>query len=187
MKIGVAIDFDNVYEIKNLSADLKSFCFESILVDNSTITLYVVFNNNYNNFVPFVYNLAFGPLKEDGKINDRAVLKHKDNNKVYSTILLGALTFLNGSGDTDIWVGIDGSDITRAYLYYKLFQSNCDYLGKYFKVLGVKYFIRLLRGKTNADPYVGDFEDVATQPYPILKGQNMGHHKLYNYFVFKLP
>lgn len=190
MNINVNLDFADVYELSNLSADFCSFQFDTILIDKnkneSSLTLSVEIKVGYSNFLPDVYNLAFGPLNEEGKIDDRIALRHKDNQKVYSTILFGALTFLNNNKGNGFFIGIDGSDIRRAYLYYKLLQNNYDYLAQFFRLIGVKYYIRLLRAQAGSIEFTTDIEDLATQPSLIIKGHHMVDTKLFNYFMFDL-
>lgn len=189
MQLGIKIDFENTYEIENLSADLTSFQFKALIkktsdAEETEITLGVVLANNRNKFLPQVFNLGFGPFKEDKTIDDKAEIAHKDSSKVYSTILLGALTFLNSNKDR--FVGIDGSDIRRAYLYFRLLQNNYDYLTQYFKLIGVKYYVRLLRGIDQNDAFTPDLSDLATQPSIINKGESIRCEKLYNYFIYNL-
>jgi hypothetical protein len=189
MQLGIKIDFENTYDIENLSSDLTSFQFKTVTkktkdAEETEIELGVILANNRNKFLPQVFNLGFGPFKEDKTIDDKAEIIHKDSSKVYSTILLGALTFLNSNKDR--FVGVDGSDIRRAYLYFRLLQSNYDYLTQYFKLIGVKYYIRLLRGIEQADPYTPDPTDLATQPFIITKGESIRCEKLYNYFIYNL-
>lgn len=185
MRIGVKLDFNETYEISNISPDFKSFEFTSIAKDDTKILLYVVITSGSNPFCPTVFNLGFGPLNEDGTINDRISVNHRDNAKVYSTLLLGALTFLKNS-TSGVLLGIDGSDKIRSYLYYKLLQINHDYLIQHFRLIGVKYYVRLLRGQFNTDPYTTDNDDVASQPSIIEKNVKVDCDKLFNYFMFDL-
>lgn len=189
MNLNVIINLDDTYDIEDISPDFDKFQFTSVCKqkggDDYQVTLHVQIENRRNVFLPGVFNLAFGPLNEDGTINDTISLRHQNNSKVYSTILLGAVAFLRNKNEPNTYVGVDGSDITRAYLYYKLLQTNYDYLVQYVEMIGVKYFVRLLRGKNTADALMPDTEDLAIQPFKILKGQQMNCTKLYNYFMFK--
>lgn len=74
-------------------------------------------SNEAHELIPNVYNLAFGPTNARGDIDDKAQLTHKDYSKVFSTILFDGLIYLNSNRDH--YLGIDGSDNARAYLYYK--------------------------------------------------------------------
>ena len=184
MKLNIIINFEDTYEIENISEDLSKFQFTTRNREGKEIVLFVIITKNSNPFLPSVYNLAFGPLDEDGRIDDKAVIKHESSAKVYSTLLLGALTFLNAVPDS--FVGIDGSNLVRACLYYSLFQNNYDYLAQYFNVIGVNYYVRLLRGEESGDPFITDNEEFATQPFKIAKHLQITRRKLYNYFVFNL-
>jgi hypothetical protein len=171
MNLNIFINLEDTFPISVLTADLQNFSFVSPQMDGSSVTIHVAIQQPGNKFIPNVYNLAFGPLKPDGNIDDVTKLKHVNPSKVYSTIILGALTFLNNN--KDLSVGIDGSNKVRAYLYYKLIQLNYDYLAQFFKLIGVKYYIRLLRGVNITDPYVTDIQDLANLPLPIIKGENI--------------
>ena len=96
MNVNVTLDFEDVYELSNMSADLSCFQFDTVVIEKDkserSLTLTVEIKVGYSNFLPEVYNLAFGPLNEFGKIDDRIVLRHKNNEKVYSTILFGGLS-----------------------------------------------------------------------------------------------
>lgn len=184
MKLGLKIDFDDTYDIENISSDLREFQFNTEVAGGGLVTLTVKIFNNYSPFIPEVYNLAFGPLKEDGEIDDKCAIEHKNYEKAFSTILFGALAFLNTNEGQ--FVGIDGSNTVRAYLYYRMLQTNYDYLSQYFKLFGVKYYVRLLRGKTNGDSYIADNQDLTNIPHKILKGERVLIPKLYNYFIFNL-
>lgn len=157
MKIGVNLDFNNTYEIEYLSGDLQFFQFTSFIEEGEELLLKIEINISNNIFLPNVFNLGFGPIKEDGTIDDRIAIRHTDRAKVYSTLLLGTLTFLR-TVEANVLVGIDGSDKIRAYLYYRLLQNNYDYLTQYFRLIGVKYYVRLLRGNLNTDPYSADLK-----------------------------
>jgi len=185
MRLGITINFEDTYDIEDISEDLKSFYFASIDKNGSPIRLQVRIEDNKNKFLPNVFNLAFGPLDDKGDIDDTATIDHQNVSKMYSTILLGALTFLRANPNKVM--GIDGSNLVRACLYYRLFQHNYSYLLQYFDVFGVKFYIRLLRGREKGDPFVTDNEDLAAQPFRIEKGLVIPKNKMSNYFMFRLP
>lgn len=182
MNLEVKIDFDNVYEIEWLAHDFSygRFFSETPL---GQIELYVSILASNNQFLGQIPNLAFGPLKGDGSIDDNAKIKHIDNSKIYSTILFGSLTFLKTQNQS--FIGVDGSNHIRAFLYYKVLQLNYDYLAQYFHMAGVKYYIRLLRGKHKTDAYVTDNEDLTIIPMQITKLLRIENRKLFNYFIIK--
>jgi hypothetical protein len=182
MAIAVKIDFDNRYEIKTITEDFRYNIFQTELKDGTLLPLKVSISNESHELLPNVYNLAFGPMDKKGRIDDKAQLTHKDYSKVFSTILLCSLLYLNDNKSH--YLGIDGSDNSRAFLYYSFLQRNYDYLNQYFNIYGLKYYVRITRfGKNQYDnPF--DFEDV--QPYPerITNGMEAPKQFMYNYFIF---
>ena len=112
MSVALNIDFKNLYEIDNISTDLRWSSFRSNLNNGQEIPLVVKISNESHALLPNVYNLAFGPLNPKGKIDDKAELNHADYSKVFSTILFSALAYLNNNPDH--YLGIDGSDNARA-------------------------------------------------------------------------
>lgn len=178
----VKITFDNTYDFEEVSTDLKIGTFKTQLVGGGEIPLRVEIDTKPHNLLPDVYNLAFGPLNNEGEIDDKIQLKHLDYSKVFSTILLNALSYL--TENPTHYLGIDGSDIRRAILYYRFIKSNYDYLQEFFIIKGLKYYVRISRlGKSDFDdPF--DFEDVFTLPNEIQRDERMTVDKLYNYFIF---
>ncbi|MFT3827480.1 MAG: hypothetical protein QM731_26395 [Chitinophagaceae bacterium] len=184
MSVPVKIDFDTLYDIDNISTDLKYSSFTTPLNDGKAVPLVVKISNNTHALLPNVYNLSFGPLNAKGKIDDKAELKHINYSKVFSTILFSALAYLQTNPDH--YLGIDGSDNARAYFYYRALQRNFSYLDKHFRMYGVKYYVRITRfGKTQYDnPF--DFEDIIPYPFRIRKGSQISQDQMYNYFIFNL-
>jgi hypothetical protein len=184
MSVSFKIDFDNLYDIENISADLRFSSFTTRLNNGQELPLNVKISNQSHALLPNVYNLAFGPLNAKGKIDDKAELKHADYSKVFSTILFSALAYLESNPGH--YLGIDGSDNARAYFYYRAVQRNFPYLSRHFRMFGVKYFVRITRfGKTQYDnPF--DFEDIMPYPFRIDKGALVSQDHMYNYFIFNL-
>lgn len=184
MAASLKIDFNNLYEIDNISEDLRISTFNTTLSSGQALPLIVKISNQSHALLPNVYNLAFGPLNAKGKIDDRAELTHADYSRVFSTILFAALAYLkNNPGH---YLGIDGSDNARAYFYYRALQRNFNYLNQHFRMFGVKYFVRITRfGKTQYDnPF--DFDDIMPYPFRIEKGAQVSQDHMYNYFIFNL-
>jgi hypothetical protein len=98
--------------------------------------------------------------------------------------VLSGLHYL--SHNPDHFLGIDGSNNGRAFLYYRIIQRNFDYLDQYFNVFGLKYYVRITRfGKTQYDdPF--DLNDIAPQLVPLKKGVRIPSDMMYNYFIFNL-
>lgn len=184
MAASLKIDFKNLYEIDNISADLRISTFNTHLNNGQALPLIVKISNESHALLPNVYNFAFGPLNSKGKIDDKAELTHADYSKVFSTILFSALAYLKSNPDH--YLGIDGSDNARAYFYYRALQRNFTYLNQHFRMFGVKYFVRITRfGKTQYDnPF--DFEDIMPYPFRIEKGAQISQDHMYNYFIFNL-
>ncbi len=83
MAARVKIDFDNVFDLDEISSDLKITSFKTKLESGNEMPLKVKISNNAHELLPNVYNLSFGPLNKQGKIDDRAVLVHNDYSKVF--------------------------------------------------------------------------------------------------------
>ena len=64
------IDFNNVYEIDNITTDLRFSSFKSNLNNGKEVPLVVKISNESHALLPNVYNLAFGPLNAKGKIDE---------------------------------------------------------------------------------------------------------------------
>jgi hypothetical protein len=61
------IDFNNLYEIDNISTDLRFSTFKSSLNNGREIPLVVKISNETHALLPNVYNLAFGPLNRKAR------------------------------------------------------------------------------------------------------------------------
>jgi len=184
MALLLKINFDNVYDVAPTANVLNTSTFTTELADGSTIPLCIEISNKAHELAPDLYNLAFGPLDRKGEIDDSIELQHKDYSKVFSTILSEAYAYLvNHPGHS---LGIDGSDNRRAYLYHRLIKGNFEYLEQYFKLHGMKYYVRISRfGKQQYEnPF--DFNDVHPELVPLDKETLMNTGSLYNYYVFKL-
>jgi hypothetical protein len=184
MALNVKLNFDECYEIENISSDLLFSRFNTLLKDGNSVALGIEISDTEHPYLPGVFNLAFGPFNED-KIDDQAKLYHQNHSKVFSTILFAALSFL--SKNKDKYLGIDGSSNARTYMYYRCIQNNYAYLNRFFIMYGVKYYVRVLRKEDNSDdlfPVDGSDLKAITEiieKEPYVKGNN-----LYNYFIFKL-
>ena len=177
------IDFGNRYEARS-TPDLRVIQFNTVLKDETFVPLKVEISDGAHELLPNVYNFAFGPMDEKGRIDDKAKLTHKDYSKTFSTILFAAITFLEAYPEYKL--GIDGSTNGRAFLYYRAIQQNFDYLDKHFNIYGLKYYVRISRfGKTQYDdPF--DFDDIGSATIKIEKGIKIPSDKMYNYFIFEL-
>lgn len=179
----VKLDFDNAYKIKFLSEDFRESLFRSELQDGSVLPLKIEISLEPHELLPGVFNLAFGPLDAEGKIDDKVAVHHKDYSRVFSSILSVAFTYLQKNRDS--YLGVDGSNNARAYLYYRFLQRNYDYLDKFFEVFGLKYYVRISRfGKTQYEnPF--DFDDIQPGFEKIRKNMTIRSDFIYNYLVFR--
>lgn len=180
MALNIKIDIENRYELQSKRNDLRYNIFDSMLINGSRAKMVIKISDEEHPIIPAVYNLAFGPTNEKNEIDDAVRVTHQDHSKVFSTIVFASMTFLTAHEGK--YLGIDGSDTTRAYMYYRCIQNNFDYLNTFFNIHGINYYLRVLRDNcTTYDP-----EDLLTVPQLITKGENIPPAKLYNYFIFNL-
>jgi len=124
-------------------------------------------------FIPFDINT--------NKI-DQIKLKHLNVNKVFSTILLFGITFLQGNRDFSI--GIDGSDDIRAYLYHRMFRHNIEHLSHFLSIIGVDWYVKLLRNRLDIER--DDNGIPLFKPRPETFDMNRKSNDLYRYYIFTL-
>lgn len=180
MALNIKVSLDNHYELQSTDDDLRYSIFESVLTDGNISRLGVKISSEQHPYMSDVYNLAFGPVNEKNEIDDHIKLTHQDHSKVFSTIVLAGFTFLTKHKDK--YLGIDGSDTRRAYMYYRCIQNNFEYLNSLFTIYGVNYYLRILRDES-ADY---DRKDFLAIPKVIQKGEILSPAKLYNYFIFNI-
>jgi hypothetical protein len=179
MALNIKIDFEARYKTDPVD-NLNYTTFYSELQNGESTLLGIRISVEEHPLMMDVYNLSFGPVDEKRQIDDKAKLKHMDHSKVFSTIVFEGLSFLTQHPNK--YIGIDGSNTARAYMYYRCIQNNFEYLSSYFIIYGVKYFVRVLRD--NENDY--DDDDFLTMPERIKKGESIKPSKLYNYFIFKM-
>ncbi|WP_207531822.1 hypothetical protein [Desertivirga arenae] len=123
-----------------------------------------------------------GPPEGAERINDSIRLRHRDSSRVFSTAILFALTFLIDFPET--LIGLDGSDDLRAILYHSMFITNKRVMDEYFMTIGVDWYVKLLRNKTdierdyNGNPFF--------KPRPEAFDYTRNRHDLYRYYMFQL-
>jgi hypothetical protein len=177
----IKIAFEDTYEPQEVAADLSFMTFYSEIKDRSLILLKIKIAPLGDPLLPNVVNLAFGPLLENEEIDDDAKINHLNTDKVFSTILLFALFYLQTN--PQITIGIDGSNDIRAYLYHRMFKTNKKYLDEYFVTIGVDWYVKLLRdGSVELDgdglPYF--------KPRPEPFDYERLSTNLYRYYMFQL-
>jgi hypothetical protein len=178
MALNIRIDFENRYKSLHLDNDFRFSTFESILVDGTTAKLGIKISKEADQFMPDVYNLAFGPFDNNFQIDDETKLTHQDHSRVFSTIVYAALSFLKANEGK--FLGIDGSNTARAYMYYRCIKNNYDYLSSFLNIYGVNYYLRVLQdGSISDDP-----KDLLLMPKSILRDEQIPGNKLYNYLIF---
>ncbi|PSL32086.1 DUF6934 family protein [Chitinophaga ginsengisoli] len=182
MAIAVKINFDDVYDINTTSCEMKSASFDTELADGNKKKLMVAISDQAHELMPNVYNLAFGPLNANGKIDDKAQIKHRDYSKAFSTILLHARTYL--AKNPAHYLGIDGSNNSRALLYYRIILDNFEYLSNYFNIGAMKYYVRIARFGKHQYENPFDFKDVKSSVVKITRDSPRYPEFLYNYFIF---
>jgi hypothetical protein len=149
MALNIKIDFEKRYDVQPVN-DLNYSVFDTELITGETTRLGIKISSDEHPLMRDVYNLAFGPVNADHQIDDQAKLTHLDHSKVFSTIVFEGLSFLTQNPDK--FLGIDGSNTARAYMYYRCIQNNFDYLAFYFAIYGVNYYMRILRDGSSDYP-----------------------------------
>lgn len=181
--LNIDLNFDDVYEVQVQSSDLTKFTFESPITGGGTTEIHVWIQAAQNAFLQEFLNLCFGPVV-DVQMNDFASVSHENYSKAFSTVLFCALAYLET--DREKYIGVDGSDFRRAYLYYRTIQRNYNYLTDYFRMYGVKYYARVLRGKDKNDHMSVDVNELYSVPFLIENKPLDNHKSLFNYFIFYL-
>ena len=176
----IKLDLDNTYAPVEGASDWSSMTFLSELKNDTNMMIRVEIKALKYPYLPDVFNLAFGPAGS-GKIDDNALINHKNVSKVFSTIILFTLKFLRIHPDASI--GLDGSNDVRAYLYHRMYLLNRLYLSRYFITSGVDWFVRLLRS--------GDLERDSDgsplfKPKPEAFDYQRAPKDLYTYYLYQL-
>lgn len=185
MGLNIRLDFNNRYDTEPFQGKVPYRRFFSELKTGIRIPIGILISQEAHPLMPNVYNLAFGPLDQDNNIDDQAKLNHKNYSKLFSTIIYTGIEFLLKNEDK--FLGIDGSNNARAYLYYRCIQNNHQYLQQFFKLHEINYYVRVLRKNSDEDSdHPIDATDIIARSHPILKEKKIKYDRLYNYFVFNL-
>jgi len=185
MGLNIKINIDDCYTVETIKQDYSISKFNTILEDKQAVPMGVFISEQPHFLMPDVHNLSFGRINEENKlINDTDKLTHQNHSKVFSTIVLAAASFLKKNELK--YVGIDGSNNARAYMYYRCLLNNLDYLNDLFIVRGVNYYVRVLRKLKDSDEFHAiDANDSIVMLKEINKPENIAYEKLHNYFIFK--
>lgn len=175
------IDLENTYEALDIAEDLS---FMTLIIEDANavgVLIKIQIKPLLDPLLPGVHNLSFGPLTEKGEIDDEARIEHKHPSKMFSTILLFSLGYLQVNAD--VTIGVDGSNDGRAYLYHRMFKTNEIYLEQYFVAIGVDWYVRLLRnGLIEKDIEGFAFFKPRPEPFDYKRNAN----DLYRYYMFRL-
>lgn len=177
----ININFDDTFELEEVSDDNSCMTFISPLKNGGQILLKVRLALLDDPQLPNVYNLCFGPLYGDGSVDDNARVNHQDVSRVFSTILLFCLNFLQEN--PGLLIGLDGSNDARAYLYHRMFVTNRDNLNRYFITSGVDWYVRLMR---NGTVEVDENDEILIKPKPMNFDYGRNMNDLYRYYLFYL-
>lgn len=179
----IKVDLENTYDATYVSEDFKEYSFNSPLNDEEVVELHVLITEHPDELLPGVFNLAFGPIGNDGGIDDTIKVKHQNVGMVFSTILLFAISFLQENMEKKFSIGIDGSNDLRANLYHRMFRHNEDQLGDIISTVGVDWYVRLLRnGDIEIDNNGAPFFKPRPEPFDLNRKSN----DLYRYYMFSL-
>lgn len=180
----ITINLEDTYQPTFVSGTMQKFVFESYLRNGNIAELHVLITKHNDPNLPRVYNLAFGTLDSNGEIDDNTILGHQNNGKVFSTVLLFAITFLQTNNTKSYSIGIDGSNETRAYLYHRMFRYNYKNLSDLVVIIGVDWYVKLLRNGTDIerDPSGYPLFKPRPEPFDMLRKPT----DLYRYYIFSL-
>lgn len=184
----IKINLDSTYKANSVSKDLKNFSFNTVLTNGNSKEIHLLISNPKNSLLPNLFNLSFGPIGKNNKIDYNAKLSHENTNKVFSTILLFAISFLQTSKENNYAIGIDGSNKIKARFYHAIFKQNYDHLSEILAVAGVDCHAKLLwRAKSPSnitDGKSNTFPLFKSKPEPFDLKRNTSD--LYQYYIFSL-
>lgn len=177
----IKIDFEDIYEPIEVAEDLSFMTFHTKVTNASTILIKIEISPLGDPLLPNVFNMAFGPLSQNGSIDDTAKINHQNKDKVFSTILLFSLVYLQSN--PQMTIGIDGSNDIRAYLYHRMFLTNREYLDEYFVTIGVDWYVKLLRnGSIEIDTNGLAYFKPKPEPFDYQRSAT----NLYRYYMYQL-
>jgi len=147
----ITLNLDDTILPHYVSHDLMDFRFNALQKNGTSLEIIVQIRDIGDPLLPSVYNMGFGPPDGSGSFRDDISLEHSDPSKVFSTVMVLAIAFLERN--PSFFIGIDGSDDRRAYLYHRMFRYNSNSLQDTLVLTGVDWYVRLLRsGDVERDP-----------------------------------
>lgn len=177
----IKINFEDIYPVIQIADDFSFMTFHSPDKKGVQHILKIEITFLEDPFLPNVFNLSFGPIADNGEIDDEAKINHSDIDKMFSTILFFGLVFLEANPENRI--GIDGSNDVRAYLYHRMFITNKGILSKYFVTFGVDWYVRMFRsGNIETDSKGHPFFKPKPESFDYLRPTA----DLYRYYMFSL-
>ncbi|MCG2615366.1 hypothetical protein LZZ85_13785 [Terrimonas sp. NA20] len=177
----INIDFENTYEIAWISNDFSEASFYSPCKGSSAVLIRIRIAPVEYSYFPDVYNLSFGPLNEYGEIDDQSRVLHSNLSRLFSTIILFSIKFLQRNPGYTI--GVDGSTDTRAYLYHRIFRSNETSFNELLETFGVDWFVKVLRGG-ELETYTDG--SIWAKPWLEQFDYDRSANDLYHYYMFRL-
>ncbi len=177
----VKINFENTYQLLTVAEDLTFATFNTVLKNGETLLLKIAITPHHDPLLPAIYNLAFGPIDTNGEMNDQIKIHHSNLEKTFSTVLLIASVFLKQN--SNLLIGIDGTNDARAYLYHRILISNRGYFDQFFITIGIDWYVRLLR-----DGYMelDQEESPYFKPKPELFDYQRPCKDLYRYYALRI-
>ena len=177
----IKINLEDTIVPHYVSQDLTDFRFYSPQKKGGVAELIVQIRNINDPLLSNVYNLGFGPPDGAGSFSDTVSLSHSNPGKVFSTVILVAIAFLERN--PSLAIGIDGSDDRRAYLYHRMFSSNRHPLEETLILTGVDWYVRLLRsGDVERDPSGAAYFKPRPEAFDFQRKTN----DLYRYYLINL-
>jgi len=180
MSLNININFEDIYTPIDIMQDFSEMTFISPQKDGTDVELLVFIKPHPDPELPNVYNLGFGPPDGNSQFLDNVKLYHLNNNKVFSTVLFLAFSFLEEN--PHLTIGLDGSNDTRATLYHLIFKFNKEYIHDFFTAIGVDWYVRIFRDNTYEADEDGFF---IKRPRPELFDYERTRHDLYSYYMFR--
>ncbi|RYJ44318.1 DUF6934 family protein [Flavobacterium beibuense] len=152
----IIIDLEDTIMPHYASEDMMNYRIMSPQKDGTQEELIVEIKDINDPLLPNAFNIGFGPPDGNGGFLHKVSLPHVNTNRVFSTVIVLAIAFLQQYPGTII--GIDGSDDRRAYLYHRMFRSNYQALSDILIITGVDWYVRLLRnGNVETDELGGPY------------------------------
>lgn len=180
----INLDLASIYDVESVTFNREKSVleFRSPQRENTPPVLMAVeIKPHPDELLTNVYNLAMGPKNDIGQIDDKVRLKHVDSSKMFSTVIVFAIAFLDEF--SDLIIGLDGSDDLRATLYHSMFQSNREQLNDFITCIGVDWYVKLLRNRQEIERTSDGSPFFKPRPEPFDFTRT--RHDLYRYYMIQ--